>query len=75
MLAQCMSHFPYQTKNKIKGHLNALGLTKVFDYLSKGHAMTSIGLLLGMASARRGSMDPAVTKLLSIHIPALHPPR
>lgn len=36
--------------------------------------MTSIGLLLGVAAAKLGTMDMSVTRLLSIHIPALLPP-
>ncbi len=35
--------------------------------------MTSIGLLLGMAAAKRGTLDAAVAKMLSIHVPALLP--
>lgn len=49
-------------------------MTKVFEYLSKSHEMTSMGLLLGMAATRRGTMDAGVAKLLSIHLPALLPP-
>ncbi|XP_037553834.1 anaphase-promoting complex subunit 1 [Nematolebias whitei] len=40
----------------------------------KGHEMTSIGLLLGVSSAKLGTMDMSITRLLSIHIPALLPP-
>lgn len=36
--------------------------------------MTSIGLLLGVSTAKLGTMDMAITRLLSIHIPALLPP-
>lgn len=36
--------------------------------------MTSIGLLLGVSAAKLGTMDMAITRLLSIHIPALLPP-
>lgn len=41
---------------------------------SQGHEMTSIGLLLGVSSAKLGTMDMSITRLLSIHIPALLPP-
>ncbi len=58
----------------LHGHLKSLSLTKVFDYLSAGHEITSVGLLLGMAASKRGSMDAGIAKLLSIHIPSLHPP-
>ncbi|KAK3580765.1 hypothetical protein CHS0354_023054 [Potamilus streckersoni] len=69
--------------NEYPGFLMALGLNKhlvnlnilnVHDYLSKGHEMTTIGLLLGLAAAKRGTMDFATTKILSIHVPALLPP-
>lgn len=36
--------------------------------------MTSIGLLLGVSAAKLGTMDMSITRLLSIHIPALLPP-
>lgn len=36
--------------------------------------MTSIGLLLGVSSAKLGTMDMSITRLLGIHIPALLPP-
>jgi anaphase-promoting complex subunit 1 len=49
-------------------------MTKIFEYLSKGHQMTSMGLLLGMAATRRGTMDAGVAKLLSIHLPVLLSP-
>jgi anaphase-promoting complex subunit 1 len=58
----------------LQGHLSSLALTKVFDYLSAGHVITSIGLLLGMAVTKRGTMDAGIAKLLSVHIPSLHPP-
>ncbi|XP_071962250.1 anaphase-promoting complex subunit 1-like [Antedon mediterranea] len=58
----------------LNGHLPNLATLKVHDYLIKGHEMTSLGVLLGLAAARAGTMDLNVTKMLSIHIPALLPP-
>uniref|UniRef100_A0A3Q2YK66 Anaphase promoting complex subunit 1 n=1 Tax=Hippocampus comes TaxID=109280 RepID=A0A3Q2YK66_HIPCM len=58
----------------LNGHLTKLGTLNIHDYLAKGHEMTSIGLLLGVAAARLGTMDVSTTRLLSIHIPALLPP-
>ncbi|XP_038074683.1 anaphase-promoting complex subunit 1-like isoform X2 [Patiria miniata] len=55
-------------------HLSSLSTLNVHDYLCKGHEMTSVGLLLGLAAAKRGTMDVATTKMLSIHISALLPP-
>uniref|UniRef100_A0A665T3E7 Anaphase-promoting complex subunit 1 n=1 Tax=Echeneis naucrates TaxID=173247 RepID=A0A665T3E7_ECHNA len=58
----------------LNGHLTKLATLNIHDYLTKGHEMTSIGLLLGVSSAKLGSMDMSITRLLSIHIPALLPP-
>ncbi|CAH1791675.1 unnamed protein product [Owenia fusiformis] len=58
----------------LRGHLSNLATMNVHDYLARGHDMTSVGLLLGIAAAKRGSMDLATTKLLSIHVDALLPP-
>ncbi|KAL8567686.1 hypothetical protein ACOMHN_008994 [Nucella lapillus] len=58
----------------LNGHLPNLDTLNVHDYLSKGHEMTTIGILLGLAAAKRGTMDMATTKILSVHVPALLPP-
>ncbi|XP_071832099.1 anaphase-promoting complex subunit 1-like isoform X2 [Apostichopus japonicus] len=69
--------------NEFGGFLMALGLTghltKLFrmvlhKYLCSSHEMTGIGLALGLAAAKKGTMDVAVTKILSLHISALLPP-
>ncbi|XP_052275462.1 anaphase-promoting complex subunit 1-like isoform X2 [Dreissena polymorpha] len=69
--------------NEYAGFLMALGLNKHLvkmnilnkhDYLSKGHEMTTIGLLLGLSAASRSTMDLATCKILSIHLPAMLPP-
>ncbi|XP_069035969.1 anaphase-promoting complex subunit 1 [Lepisosteus oculatus] len=58
----------------LNGHLTKLATLNIHDYLSKGHEMTSIGLVLGVSAAKLGTMDMSITRLLSIHIPALLPP-
>lgn len=58
----------------LQGYLSSLTMTKVFEYLSVGHTLTSVGLLLGISASKRGTMDENVAKLLSVHVPALHPP-
>ncbi|KAM8852237.1 anaphase-promoting complex subunit 1 isoform 1-T1 [Synchiropus picturatus] len=58
----------------LNGHLTKLATLNIHDYLNKNHEMTSIGLLLGVSAARLGTMDMSITRLLSIHIPALLPP-
>eukprot|EP00038_Savillea_parva_P003749 m.129705 g.129705 ORF g.129705 m.129705 type:complete len:728 (-) comp11271_c0_seq1:3845-6028(-) len=55
------------------GHLRKISTMTIFDYLSKGHESTSIGLLLGLAAAEQGTMNSQVAKMLSIHVPALLP--
>ncbi|ESO93615.1 hypothetical protein LOTGIDRAFT_232653 [Lottia gigantea] len=39
-----------------------------------GQSMTTIGLILGLSAAKRGTMDLGVTRMLSIHLTALLPP-
>lgn len=58
----------------LSGHLNNLLYMNLHDYLCKGHELTTVGLLLGTAAAKRGTMDVTSTKMLSIHIDALLPP-
>ncbi|CAH3188191.1 unnamed protein product, partial [Porites evermanni] len=58
----------------LSGHLNSLSYMNLHDYLCKGHELTTVGLLLGAAASKRGTMDVTTTKMLSIHIDALLPP-
>ncbi|KAF2353690.1 hypothetical protein FHG87_015551 [Trinorchestia longiramus] len=56
------------------GHVSDLSTVGLHEYLSRAHELTSVGLLLGLAAARRGSCHAATTKLLSIHLECLLPP-
>ncbi|KAG8191889.1 hypothetical protein JTE90_019823 [Oedothorax gibbosus] len=58
----------------LNGHLSRLSTLSIHDYLCKAHELTSVGILLGVSAAKRGTMDLSTTKLLSIHIEALLPP-
>lgn len=58
----------------LNGHLKNLATHNTYEYLCKFQEMTSVGLLIGLASMQRGTMDTASTKMLSIHIEALLPP-
>ena len=58
----------------LQGHLLALANTDLYRYMSQGHDVTMMAVLLGMAAARRGSMHAPIAKMLCLHIPALHPP-
>lgn len=58
----------------LHGHLNVLKLPEILAYLKESHPPTSIGLLLGIAASKKGTMHNQFGKLFSVHIPALHPP-
>lgn len=58
----------------LTGHLRSLAKWLAFKYLTPKHNMTTIGLLLGLAASRIGTMDTLVTRLLSVHITRLLPP-
>ncbi|ERN05300.1 anaphase-promoting complex subunit 1 isoform X1 [Amborella trichopoda] len=55
------------------GHLRVLTMTDVYKYLSQEHDMTTVGVLLGMAAAHRGTMLPYISKMIYVHIPSRHP--
>ena len=58
----------------LNGHLAKLGKLESFDYLIRGNEMISIGLLLGMSAAKRGTRDLLATKKISTQLEALLPP-
>lgn len=47
----------------LQGHLSSLAMTDVYDYLTLGQESTTVGVLLGMAAARRGSADMSTHKV------------
>ena len=53
--------------------LSCLTATDVYRYMSQEHDATTMGLLLGMAAAKAGTMDPVVSKMLFMHAPSLGP--
>ena len=57
----------------LNGHLRKLASWHVSNYLTPRHAMTSVGLLLGLSAGYIGSMDMTIVKLLSVHVVALLP--
>ncbi|KAF9576016.1 Anaphase-promoting complex subunit 1 [Mortierella alpina] len=65
------SHAGFLFALGLTGHLRLLVRQQVFHYLSINHEMTAAGLLLGLACAHRGTMNPAITRILSLHVPAL----
>ncbi|KAI1295436.1 Anaphase-promoting complex subunit 1 [Halotydeus destructor] len=58
----------------LNGHLSKLSIMNIHDYLCKGNELTRVAILLGLAAARRGTMDVTAVKMLSIHVEALLPP-
>lgn len=50
----------------LQGHLLALANTDLYRYMSQGHDMTMMAVLIGMAAARRGTMHNAVRALPTI---------
>ncbi|KAK8947459.1 Anaphase-promoting complex subunit 1 [Platanthera zijinensis] len=54
-------------------HLRVLMISDVYRYLSQEHDITTCGLLLGLSASYRGTMDPAISKILLVHIPSRHP--
>lgn len=40
----------------LNGHITNLATMNTYDYLSRPHEMISIGLLIGLAAAKRGNI-------------------
>ncbi|GAA5875766.1 hypothetical protein JCM3774_006451 [Rhodotorula dairenensis] len=59
----------------LSGLLDTMSSSQAYDYLKAKHDPTSVGILLGLAVSFLGTGDPTVTSVISIHLPALHPPQ
>jgi anaphase-promoting complex subunit 1 len=57
----------------LQRQLAGLAMTDIYEYLTLSHDPTTVGILLGMAVAKYGSCDAAISKMLCLHIPALLP--
>lgn len=57
----------------LHGHLRVLNITDIFQYYAQEHEITTVGLMLGLAASYRGTMQPAISKSLYVHIPARSP--
>ncbi|XP_075104821.1 anaphase-promoting complex subunit 1-like isoform X3 [Nicotiana tabacum] len=57
----------------LHGHLRVLTITDIYQYYSQEHESTTVGLMLGLAASYRGTMQPAISKSLYVHIPSHHP--
>uniref|UniRef100_T1KZR0 Uncharacterized protein n=1 Tax=Tetranychus urticae TaxID=32264 RepID=T1KZR0_TETUR len=61
-------------KSRFKSRSNlSLSTMNIHDYLCKGNELTRVAVLLGLAAAKRGTMDISVERILSIHVEALLP--
>ncbi|KAK4336750.1 hypothetical protein RND71_043765 [Anisodus tanguticus] len=58
----------------LNGYISQLSMMNIHDYLCMGNELTRVGVLLGLAAAKRGTMDLFAVKILSIHVEALLPP-
>ncbi|KAL3232428.1 Anaphase-promoting complex subunit 1 [Nakaseomyces bracarensis] len=67
------SHAGFLLGLGLNGHLKNLEEWHIYNYLSLKSTYIGIGLLLGMSSSMKGSMDLTLTKILSIHVAALLP--
>eukprot|EP00257_Ricinus_communis_P020956 XP_015580327.1 anaphase-promoting complex subunit 1 [Ricinus communis] len=56
----------------LHGYLRVLIITDIYTYFTQEHESTTVGLMLGLAASYRGTMQPAVSKTLYVHIPARH---
>ena len=57
----------------LTGQLSCLTVTDIYRYLSHEHDATLLGILLGISSSKRCSMDSTITKMLFLHLPSRHP--
>jgi len=57
----------------LHGHLAALTMADIYEYLAQGHDATTVAIMLGLSAAKRGSMAPTISKMLCLHIPSLLP--
>ena len=48
-------------------------MSDLLEYLTQHHEATTAAILLGTATARRGSVDATLSKMLCLHIPTLLP--
>ena len=72
-VAEIHGHGGFLLALGLRGHLTALEMTDIYEYLTRGTVTLTVGVLLGMAANKRGSCDMSVSKMLCLHIPSLIP--
>ncbi|CAM9465694.1 unnamed protein product, partial [Ectocarpus fasciculatus] len=55
------------------GHLRVLTVVDICEFLTTGHMLTTIAMLIGLAASRLGSSDIFISKTICLHIPSLLP--
>lgn len=55
------------------GCLRNISSGDIFEFLQRSHTGTTVGVLLGLAAGKRGSIDPQISKALCLHLPAILP--
>lgn len=58
----------------LNGTLKKLPLVDWYRFIMQSCELVTVGFMMGAATAYRGTKDLKVTKVLSVHIPALLPP-
>lgn len=59
----------------LHGHLARLGRVHAYRYLTPRHALTTVGLVLGVAASFLGTADPAARQVMAIQVAAFLPHR
>ena len=57
----------------LQGTLSHLNQFDIYDFLQLGNDGITIGVLLGLAASKVGSMDTNVSKTLRLHLPVTLP--
>ncbi|KAG8883968.1 Anaphase-promoting complex subunit 1 [Tulasnella sp. 332] len=57
----------------LNGHLRGMYTWHTFSYLTPKHEMTTVAMLLGLAASYVGTGELFITKMLTVHTPALLP--
>jgi anaphase-promoting complex subunit 1 len=67
------SHAGFLMGLGLKGHLKALTISDVCEYLTLGHVPTTVAILIGYAASHIGSADSAISKTICLHVVSLLP--
>ncbi|WFD31543.1 Anaphase-promoting complex subunit 1 [Malassezia sp. CBS 17886] len=57
----------------LNGHLARLGRVHAYRYLAPRHALTTVGLVLGLGASFLGTADPAARQVMAVQVAAFLP--